>query len=238
MPPMLAERLRQAERTVAQREGARATLLKTQEDLAAEIAGLDADLKALEKAVWLLQQYAETQQKALTEQVEGIVTKGLRAVFQNQSLEFKLRYSEGKDGAKKKNPEVSMAVVYEHNGEKVEGDLRTSFGGGLSVVTAILLKVVIVLYLNPRVAPVLLLDEPLKDLSPAYDGGDAVANGYRIRMAEFLRELVNQTPLQIIAVTHEPEYGEVADIHHRFSGGVGLTSKIKTIKHEEELNEY
>jgi ABC-type lipoprotein export system ATPase subunit len=69
-------------------------------------------------------------------------------------------------------------------------------------------------------------------LSPQYEGQDEVANGYRERMADFLRELTEQTDLQIIMVTHEPEYGRVADVHHRFSGGLGKMSKVRTIKNE------
>jgi DNA repair exonuclease SbcCD ATPase subunit len=219
-------------RTLAERKGARDSLLMRESELVREVDRLDAATLSIEKAVYLLQTYAEEQQKTLTERIEGIVTKGLRAVFQNPSLEFKLRYSETKAGDRKKNPEVTMAVLYEHDGTQVEGNLKSSFGGGLSVVAALLLKVVVVLHLNPRVRPILILDEPLKDLSPAYEGQDAVVNGYRERMADFLRSLTEETNLQIIMVTHEPEYGRVADVHHRFSGGIGGMSTVKTIKHE------
>lgn len=217
---------------LAMRVGERDSYAKRATELEAELETLEASTLSIEKAVYLLQTYAEEQQKTLTTRIEGIVTKGLRAVFQNPTLEFKLRYSEAKGGGMTKRPEVSMAILHEHNGEIVEGNLKSSFGGGLSVVAALLLKVVVVLHLNPRVRPILILDEPLKDLSPAYDGQDAVVNGYRERMADFLRELTEETDLQIIMVTHEPEYGRVSDIHHRFSGGIGSMSTVKTIKNE------
>lgn len=213
-------------------EGSRDTHRKREAALVEELEGLDAETSAVEKAVYLLQTYADEQQQTLTARIEGIVTKGLRAVFQNPTLEFKLRYSETKKGDRKKNPEVAMSITFEQDGQTVEGDLKSSFGGGLSVVAAILLKVVVVLHLNPRVRPILILDEPLKDLSPAYDGQDSVVNGYRERMADFLRSLTDETDLQIIMVTHEPEYGRVADVHHRFTGGIGRMSTVDTIKHE------
>lgn len=216
------------------RVGERDSHLRRSSELEAELETLDAATLSIEKAVYLLQTYAEEQQKTLTARIEGIVTKGLRAVFQNPTLEFKLRYSETKGGGISKRPEVSMAILHEQNGEVVEGNLKSSFGGGLSVVTALLLKVVVVLHLNPRVRPILILDEPLKDLSPAYgEGQTAVANGYRERMADFLRELTEQTDLQIIMVSHEPEYGRVADIHHRFTGDISTMSKVTTTKHED-----
>lgn len=217
---------------LAERRGSRDSYQKRAAELAEELEKLDTQTLSIEKAVYLLQTYADEQQQTLTARIEGIVTKGLRAVFQNHSLEFKLRYSETKKGDRKKNPEVAMSILHEQDGQIVEGNLKTSFGGGLSVVAAILLKVVVVLHLNPRVRPILILDEPLKDLSPAYDGQDAVVNGYRERMADFLRLLTEETDLQIIMVTHEPEYGRVADVHHRFSGGIGSMSKVNTIKHD------
>jgi DNA repair exonuclease SbcCD ATPase subunit len=233
----IEEELNRVGAELHKRVGARDSILARTETLMEEITVLDGDITSTEKAVWLLQNYGESQQKMLTERIEGIVTKGLRAVFQNPTLDFKLKYSETKSGERKRNPEVAMTIQYEHDGEVVEGNLKSSFGGGISVVAAILLKVVIVLHLEPRVKPILLLDEPLKDLSPAYEGGDAVSSGYRDRMADFLRSLVDQTDLQIIMVSHEPEYGRIADIHHRFSGGVGQMSTVKTIKHETELED-
>jgi ABC-type transporter Mla maintaining outer membrane lipid asymmetry ATPase subunit MlaF len=215
------------------RVGERDSHAKRAVELEAELETLEASTLSIEKAVYLLQTYAEEQQKTLTTRIEGIVTKGLRAVFQNPTLEFKLRYSEAKGGGMTKRPEVTMAILHEQpDGQIVEGNLKSSFGGGLSVVAALLLKVVVVLHLNPRVRPILILDEPLKDLSPAYDGQDSVANGYRERMADFLRELTAETDLQIIMVTHEPEYGRVSDVHHRFSGDISTMSKVTTIKHE------
>ncbi len=220
------------------RVGAKEILETRAKEIREEVEQLDELVVSTEKAIWLLQQYAENQQNLLTARIEGIVTKGLRAVFQNESLEFKLRYSETKKGEKKKTPEISMHITYEHEGETVEGNLKSSFGGGLSVVAATILRVVVILHLGGRVRPVIILDEPLKDLSPAYGSGDDVANGYRERMADFLRSLVDETDLQIIMVSHEPEYGRIADVHHRFSGGVGEISKVRTSYMAEELEEF
>ena len=218
-----------------ERVGARDSVLKQLEGLDAEVVVLSNRMANTEKAVYLLQKYSEDQQAMLASRVEDIVTAGLRAVFQNSNLVFKLHYSESKKGIKK-SPEVTMSVLYDHGDSQVSGDLRQSFGGGLAVVAAALLNVIVVLQLAPRVQPVVLWDEPLKDLSPPYEGQDATTSGYRERMADFLRTLVDETDLQIIMVSHEPEYGRVADYHHRFNGGIGQVATIKTITNEETEN--
>lgn len=224
---------------VAKRAGAKRAIEEHRQEISEALDAINFDLSSTEKAAWLLQQYGEGQQKEVASQIESVVTKGLQAVFQNPSLEFKLSYSETKKGDKKKIPEVSMSIWYDYNGERVEGSLKSSFGGGLSVVAALILRVVILLHLGHRVNPVLLLDEPLRDLSPSY-GSSALADGYRERMADFLRELVDETDLQLIIVSHEPEYARVADVHHKFTGMVGKKSLIETIKQEKikELGEY
>lgn len=219
---------------VQQRVGELRSLERRLSDLDLEIQGLNTDILNTEKAVWLLQQYADFQQKEVIEKVEGIVTSGLQAVFRNDTLEFKLYYSETKSGSKKKAPEITMAVFYDYGGEQVKGDIKNSFGGGLSVVVATLLRIVFVMFLPDKIRPILFLDEPLRDLSPSYNaGGDA--DGYRSRMAEFLRNLADETDVQILMVSHEPEYGEIADIDHRFNGSVGKTSRVVS-KHRDAMD--
>lgn len=213
-----------------ERKGALDSLERQEKELILEVEKLSGDVSSLNKAIFLLQSYSEDQQKILAERIEGVVTAGIRAVFQDPNLVFRMKYSETKKGAVKKTPEVTMSVMYQHNGKEVEGSLRNSFGGGLMVVASTLLNVIVTLQLVPRVRPILIWDEPLRDLSPPYEDQDPVAKGYRERMADFLRTLVSETELQIIMVTHEPDYGRVADFHHRFSGGIGKEAKIKTME--------
>ena len=220
---------------VQQRIGEKRGLEKRISDMESEYAELKLDSATTEKAVWVLQQYAEVQQKEIIEKIESIVTSGLQAVFKNETLEYKLYYSETKAGNKKKASEITMAVFYDYGGEQVKGDIRNSFGGGLSVVVATLLRVVIAMLLGKKVRRILFLDEPLKDLSPEYPDQDSTASGYRDRMAEFLRGLTSETDLQLIIVSHEPNYSEAADIDYRFHGSIGKSPKI-TKKVRQELD--
>ena len=211
---------------VQQRLGEKRGLDKRLADLEAEVGELKLDAATTEKAVWLLQQYADFQQKEVIEKIEDLVSSGLRSVFQNATLQFKLYYSETKSGNKKKAPEITMSVFYDYGGEQVKGDIRNSFGGGLSVVVATLLRVVVVRFLGDRVRPILFLDEPLKDLSPEYPDQDSIASSYRDRMAEFLKILTSETNIQVVMVTHEPNYAEVSDVDYRFFGGIGKSPRV------------
>lgn len=228
----LRSRLTTYSTELAKREGARDSLQESRAELLEEVKSLDEMIGTTEKALFLLQQYGETQQRAIAEKMESVVTKGLQAVFQNDTMEFKITYSETKKGDKKKTPEISMSVWYEANGNMVEGNIRNSFGGGLSVVVSVLLRIVIAIHLSNRVRPIILLDEALKDLSPDQNSYDERIDGYRTRMATFLRKLVDETNLQLILVSHEEEYSELADVHHKFVGGIGLSSKVKTTVNE------
>ena len=213
---------------INQRKGEKQSLVGRRDELQETIDHLTAEAVTTEKAVWLLQSYAEAQQKEVIEKVENIVTSGLRAVFQNETLSFVLSYSQNKAGGRTKTPEVTMAVYYDYGGEEVKGDIRNSFGGGLSVVVSVLLRVVVTIFLGERVRPILFLDEALKDLSPEYADQDSAASGYRDRMAEFLKKLTQEVNVQIIFVTHEPNYSAVAEIDHRFFGSIGKSPRVKT----------
>lgn len=226
----LKEAFSQKNRIVQERVGARNALQAKLEQHVATVELLSERMANTEKAVHLIQMYSQDQQAMLSARVEEIVTAGIRAVFQDPGLVFRLHYSETKSGSTKKAPEVTMTVLYSYDGVEQVGNLRDSFGGGLAVVTAALLNVVVVLLMTPRVAPVVLWDEPLRDLSPPTPEASEVSRGYRTRMADFLRSLVDQTDLQILLVTHEPQYAGVADYSHHFDGGIGVAPAVKTTR--------
>jgi DNA repair exonuclease SbcCD ATPase subunit len=209
-----------------QRLGEKRSLEKRQSGLDTEIEELRLDAATTEKAVWLLQQYADHQQKEVITKIEDVVTSGLQAVFRNSTLSFKLFYSQTKSGAKKRAPEITMAVYYDYGGNEVKGDIKNSFGGGLSVVVSSLLRVIMVWFLKDQVRPILFLDEPLKDLSPEYPDQPDDSSGYRDRMAEFLKKLTSDAGVQIIMVSHESNYAEEADVDYRFHGSIGKSPKV------------
>lgn len=184
------------------------------------ITTLSEAIAVADKAKAVLESYAVEQQSELQQSIEGLVTRGLQAVFRER-LEFKMEFK-----VLRGQPEVSFSVVSYVDDEPVEMDIPNSFGGGLAVVCAVLLRVIVLRYLvaHGKVEPILILDEPLAALSPNYDERDA--ESLRTNMAEFLHVVSAELGVQIVLVTHEPDYGEYADNHWIFSGGLGKDTVV------------
>lgn len=185
------------------------------------IASLSADVDIADRAKAVLETYAIEQQNDLQTSLEDLCTRGLRAVF-HRDLEFKVTFK-----VMRGQPEVSFSVVSYVDGEPIEMDIANSFGGGLAVVCGVLLRVVVLKYLveQGRVAPVLILDEPLAALSPSYPSDDE--DSLRSRMALFLRAVCDELGVQIVLITHEPDYGEHADQYYTFRGGLGSKTVVR-----------
>jgi DNA repair exonuclease SbcCD ATPase subunit len=83
-------------------------------------------------------------------------------------------------------------------------------GGGPSDTIGFMLKLLVIIFHGrDRVRPVLFLDESFSHLSEEY----LPAMSQVIR--KFVDELGND--LQIVLVTHQPQFVEVADVAYRFS---------------------
>lgn len=189
------------------------------------IDSLAVDVDIADRAKAVLETYAIEQQNELQASLEDLCTRGLKTVFQ-QELEFKVDFK-----VMRGQPEVSFSVVTYIDGEPVSLDIANSFGGGLAVVCGVLLRVVVLKYLVEQglASPVLILDEPLAALSPSYPS-DA-EESLRSRMALFLRAVCDELGVQIVLITHEPDYGEHADRYYTFRGGLGN----KTVVREESF---
>ena len=185
-----------------------------------ELERLQDLIEVSNKAKAVLESYAIEQQTDLQQSIESLCTRGLQTVFQER-LEFKLEFK-----VLRGQPEVSFAVVSYVEDEPIEMDIPNSFGGGLAVVCAVLLRVIVLRYLveQGKVEPILILDEPLAALSPNYPSDDS--DSLRTRMATFLRSVCDELGVQIILVTHEPDYGEEADAFHIFRGGLGKDTEV------------
>jgi ABC-type thiamine transport system ATPase subunit len=89
--------------------------------------------------------------------------------------------------------------------DSVEGKALDSFGGAVSTVQSILLRLSIIL--RRGLKPILLLDESL----PAFDPG------YIHLMAEFLSTLCKNMGVNILLVTHNPNLVDAAHQSYRIS---------------------
>lgn len=138
----------------------------------------------------------------------SLQTEGVKAVFQDQELEVKTEVEvlRGK---------VSVSLVTSQrkaNGDLIEGATLEGFGGAVSTVQSILLRLALIFRRGLR--PILVLDETL----PAFD------HGYVHNMAKFLQNMCHKLNVDILLITHNTALVESADIAYVVQEGKGFTT--------------
>ncbi len=193
--------LQQAQRTMVEQRGS---------DLQKEISELVVSVESHERATILLNSIGEEKQYAAQEAIEQLVTRGLQTIF-DDSLSFHIRQK-----VVGRRAEVDFVVrTTLANGSLVETDVMDARGGGLAATVGFLLRLVVMLLRagNTKDDNVLVLDETFAHVSEEYLPA----------LNEFLRKIVDRTGVQIIMVTHQPEFTELADKVYRFSSVDGKT---------------
>lgn len=127
--------------------------------------------------------------------LESLQTEGVKAVFQDQDITVRgeIEVSRGK---------VNVNLVtkqQKENGDVIEGSSLDGFGGAVSTVQSILLRLALIFRRGLR--PVLFLDETL----PAFD------DRYVHNMATFLKVLCQRLGVDILLVTHNQALVDAAD---------------------------
>lgn len=146
--------------------------------------------------------------------ISDLATSGLRHVIDDQDLKFSIKQEH-------KNNRIHMKTILEEvsaGGETIEGDPMTSYGGGAVVLISLVLRLSIMARLN--MGNLLILDESMV----------ALANAYVPNAGSFIRSLSEQTGVNILMVTHNPEYLQYA--HMAYEGVKDGSLKLKTVKSE------
>jgi hypothetical protein len=174
----------------------RELMLKNQEHLTAEVDRLRREDLVLERVGALFRHLLQTSATAYADGVSGMVTEGLRAIFHDQELDFKVLLEE-------RHGKIH-AVFRTHNlGQDVEGGALDSFGGGVAAVQSLLLRILVLL--KSGQAPYLFLDESLVALSEEY----VPACG------AFLSRLCKDLGVHVLLVTHNKAFLEEADLAYQ-----------------------
>lgn len=202
----LTRAVNQASRSLEREIGEAKALAKRAKSDYAEAEAAEARADALEKVVGFLNSFADTRQAEVQQKVEALVTHGLQTVF-DDSLTFHV-ISE----TKARRVETRFVVRSQMGEQVVETSILDARGGGVAAVAGFLLRL-IVLLLRPGVRPFMVLDESFGQLS----------NEYEPRLADFLKELSEKTPVQMLLITHSPEFEAVADRAYRSSLRDGKT---------------
>ncbi len=121
--------------------------------------------------------------------IEGMVTDGLRRVFNSEHIGLVIE--------KKETARGNSYRILVKNGDTV-GNAMDSFGGGIQNVVAFLLRVILIKRF--KLAPFLALDEQFSNVSPEYQP----------RIAQLLKTLAG-LGFTIFAVSHQPAITAGAD---------------------------
>lgn len=177
-----------------------------------EISELERTSEQLEKAALLLASISEERQKEAQGQIENLVTQGLQKIFGPEWSFHVVPVLKGK------TPTVEFKVrTTLSNGSVLDTSVVDSRGAGLASVVGFLLRLVLILL--SKKTSVLILDETFANLSDSYIP----------KLTEFIREVIDKTNLQVIMVTHEHRFAEVADRCYHFSLDSQGMTKVSSV---------
>lgn len=165
-------------------------------------------LAKLEKVMGVVKTIEESWTKNFEQRIAGLITNGLQQVFE-EDMEFSIE--------EKVQGEITVLdfklTQRRPDGSVLITDIMGAKGGGVVSIVSFLLRVIVILSIRPAINPVLFMDESFAHLS----------KDYVPRAAELLAELVRETGIQIIMITHEPEFARVADKVYSVSQHNGVT---------------
>lgn len=164
-----------------------------------EVRTLESEAEVLHLVTELFRQLIDQEVTEGVKAVEDLQTEGLRTVFSDQDLAVRadVEVQRGK---------VSVDLITSQklsDGTVVEGMSNDSFGGAVTTVQSVLMRVIVVLRRGMR--PLLVMDESL----PAFD------DGYVNNMGEFLSLVCGRLGLDVLLVTHNPALVEAGDHAYR-----------------------
>lgn len=173
-----------------------------------EIKLASNDLDLYSKVAITLASIGEQRQADAQTQIEELVTRGLTTIF-GEDISFHVVQTQ-----RGKIPEVKFLVKSPGAaGQVIETSVMDSRGGGLAAIVGFLLRLVVMLLTPGKKNRVIVLDESFSHVSAEYERP----------LAEFLKELVDKTDVQIILVTHSDAFSEFADKRFRLEIKSGET---------------
>jgi len=178
--------------------------------LASRLGGLGRELTGLrrEEASWslvvkLFQATIDQELASEVEVVEQLLSEGLGSVFDDQDLEVK-----GEVAVERGKVSLSLVTVQKQDdGTETRGVSTASFGGSVTTVQSILLRILVVLKRGLR--PVFVLDESLA----AFDAD------YASNAGSFLRTLCSKLGIDMLVVTHDSALFDQAQTRYRIRRG-------------------
>jgi chromosome segregation ATPase len=149
-----------------------------------EISKLDKEIMTLDKVGSLFKHLLDVMLEKKKQDIEQLVTYGLKTVFDDQNLKFHI-------DVEPKYNSVYTTFKTEQVGV-AQGDVLENFGGGIVNLESFLLRIITLF--QTKLSPYLFLDESFAHLSEDY-----VEN-----CSLLLKSLCEQMGLTIFLITHQP----------------------------------
>ena len=186
---------RDVDRTEALRDAAVRSLSVVER----QVSSLEVEGEVLSRVADLFRTLIDREVVDNAKAVEALLTEGLQAIFDDLDLSVRTEI----DVQRGKVAVDLLTVQKQEDGTVTEGSSTDAYGGSVSTVQSVLLRIVV---LNRRgLRPLLLLDESL----------GAVAEHYVPRVGQFLSLLCKRMGLDVLAVTHNPAVVEAAQTVYR-----------------------
>jgi DNA repair exonuclease SbcCD ATPase subunit len=212
----LAERLRAARQRIDREAGAAQQLALTGQRAENEAAIIRGQIELYTRVTALFTSIGEERQETARQQIEGLVTRGLQVIFGTE-YSFHLVTSE-----RSHQSQVDFIIRSQYGERTVDTPVLEARGGGMAVVVAFMLRLVVLL-LTPGARRLLVLDESFAHVS----------RGYEPRVAEFLREVCDQAGMQIILITHSDAYSDLADQRYQLELAPGGVTALAGLQRED-----
>lgn len=183
------------------------------EGLENELAFLELDKDKKTEAGVILDSLAQDEVERGVSAYISLLEEGLKAIFPEQEVGLKaeIKRVRGKVA-------VNLKTTFKgEDGLEIEGDGMDAFGGAVTTIQSLLLRISLILKRNLR--PMLILDETF----PAVDG-DRVEI-----LVEFLKILCSRLDMDILCITHDPTIAENCDIGYKITPTKD-GAKLKRIK--------
>lgn len=174
-----------------EREETKQQLLVSQrKNLQEEIEQTRKDIQVLGKVEELFKYLLDKYVNKYAESFSEIVTEGLQTIFHDQDIRFEVVVDQ-------KHGKVWADFETIHEG--IRGQSLESFGGGVSSVQSLLLRLLVLMKKN--LAKYLILDESLAALSEEYVENAGI----------FLKKMCKELGVNVLLITHNKAFLDYAD---------------------------
>jgi len=202
------ERLGSLTEAVQLAQGRREEVRRSLADAKSTALQIENDIQVLDHVTALLRTLVDAEITEGVKAIEVLQSEGVRAVFTDQDIQVRadVEVSRGK---------VNVSLITsqrKENGDLIEGMSLDGFGGAVTTVQSILLRLALIFRRGLR--PVLFLDETL----PAFD------DKYVHNMAAFLKVLCHRMGVDILLVTHNPTLVDAGDRAYRIKKDSGAAT--------------